>query len=708
MILDPRQFRLDDLLRRPYTPTTPFGSSGDCLWATSPQGWGFRQGVHWVHKTGENGLTPFTLRLFVDGDEVAPADALYRPSHVTLHGLHANSGLQITEDKFLTQDDVAVSVLSLRNPADGGVSLDVDLKWGVPGGEHHFRPDLPVFVAREGPAGDNLRQMVPAGSRQTLVFAVAFAPTVEEARKRAAKWARAVNPVREQQEAYQAWFDANVPRFDCSDPWLTKLWYHRWYLVKKNHGNPRIGLTLEDTFSEGRWNSDWYSATITYGAGHVLRETRWLRDPKFARNYFKGFARSQREDGLFRSFYVDGVARPDTDQGKYTEWITAAVLDVHRVHPDPDFLRDALPALEKNVAYWQTHEWDGDGLLVVDDHWWTGMEWQPSFFYKAGYRLGERRDGRDVQNPVKRLDLTSYQYANVRALARIERALGHAGAAEAADALADKIKAAALAKMWDADTGFFYDLLPATDEKIKTAKTIAAFYPFYVGLPDAAQAGAFFHLTNPAEFWTPHPAASTAVDSPAYAQEKEMMGRPVTGCYWNGPTWPHANALVASGLARSLREHGEEMHPLGAKAALFDLVTSFGRAQFEDGDFARPHTGEFYRGDTAAWLTPERDYLHSTWADLVITALVGLTPRDDDTLEIHPLLPGSSEGGWSHFCLDDVPYHGRLLTLVWDDPAQLEDAYHDGDKGFTVYVDGRRFHHQTDLSPFALPLPDPP
>jgi hypothetical protein len=59
---------------------------------------------------------PLHVALFVDGDEVMPADALYRPSHVTLHGLHADSGLQITEDKFLTQDDVVVSILSLRKP----------------------------------------------------------------------------------------------------------------------------------------------------------------------------------------------------------------------------------------------------------------------------------------------------------------------------------------------------------------------------------------------------------------------------------------------------------------------------------------------------------------------------------------------------------------------------------------------------------------
>lgn len=708
MLLEPRYFRLDDLLRRPYTPQTPFGASGDCLWATSPQGWGFRHGVHYLHKTGDDGLAPFILALRADGVPIEPGDAVYRPSHVTLNGFDQESGLQVTEDKFITQDDVVVSVLSLRNPSDGSIALELDLKWGVPVGENQFRPGVPVFVHREGPPGDDLRQMLPAGSRQTLIFAVAFAPTPEEAVRRAARWARDENAVRLQGENYQAWFDQNVPRFDCSDPYMTKMWYHRWYVVKKNHMNPRRGLTLEDSFSEGRWNSAWYSASITYGAGHVLRETRWLRDPRYARNYFRGFARNQRADGLYRSWYVDGIARPDSDEGKYTDWITAAVWDAHLVHPDTAFLREALPALEKNVAYWQSHSWDGDGLLVVDDHWWTGMEWQPSFFYRADYHLGEDHTGRDVQNPVKRLDLTAYQYANACALSRIHALLGNDDAARDAAALAGMIRDAVCEKMWDEKTGFFYDLLPGTDEKIQTAKTVAAFYPFYSGLPDASQArAAWARLLDPAQFWTPYPPASTSPDSPAYAQEKRMRDKPVTGCYWNGPTWPHSVALTATGLARSLREHGEKAHPEQARRALWEMITSFGRAQFEEGDFSRPHTGEFYRGDDARWLTGERDYLHSTWADLIITGLIGLIPRDDDVLEIHPLLPMPGAGGWTHFCLDDVSYRGRLLTLVWDWPEQGEDAYDDGDKGFTVYVDGRRAHHQNDLTPFTVALSAP-
>ena len=55
----------------------------------------------------------------------------------------------------------------------------------------------------------------------------------------------------------------------------------------------------------------------------------------------------------------------------------------------------------------------------------------------------------------------------------------------------------------------------------------------------------------------------------------------------------------------------------------------------------------------------------------------------------------------------DVATDSPWVTLVWDDPAFPGDAYSDGDKGLTIYVDGRRFRHQADLSPFAACLPAP-
>jgi hypothetical protein len=61
------------------------------------------------------------------------------------------------------------------------------------------------------------------------------------------------------------------------------------------------------------------------------------------------------------------------------------------------------------------------------------------------------------------------------------------------------------------------------------------------------------------------------------------------------------------------------------------------------------------------------DYNHSTFCDLVITGLVGLRPRTDESIEVNPLIP---DGTWDWFCLDNVAYHGRTLTILYDRTGQ--------------------------------------
>ena len=62
-------------------------------------------------------------------------------------------------------------------------------------------------------------------------------------------------------------------------------------------------------------------------------------------------------------------------------------------------------------------------------------------------------------------------------------------------------------------------------------------------------------------------------------------------------------------------------------------------------------------------------------------------PRDDDVLEIDPLVP---ENALSYFLLDGLRYHGHDVTVVWDAPlAGSPDRYGDGRKGLDLYVDGK-------------------
>lgn len=122
---------------------------------------------------------------------------------------------------------------------------------------------------------------------------------------------------------------------------------------------------------------------------------------------------------------------------------------------------------------------------------------------------------------------------------------------------------------------------------------------------------------------------------------------------------------------------------------LFDLFDSFTRAQYGNGDFRYPWTGEFYNGDTGEWKTSQRDYNHSTWVDPLIHDLLGPVARNYEVLEIDPHV---SENNWSWWCQDGKAYRGHDVTIAWDSKGgRVAPGY----KGFAVYLDGVRIFAAT-------------
>ena len=60
-------------------------------------------------------------------------------------------------------------------------------------------------------------------------------------------------------------------------------------------------------------------------------------------------------------------------------------------------------------------------------------------------------------------------------------------------------------------------------------------------------------------------------------------------------------------------------------------------------------------------------------------------------VEVNPLVPADT---WDWFCLDRVPYHGRMLTILWDKTGK---RYGKG-AGLRVLVDGNEIVHSDTLS----------
>lgn len=151
------------------------------------------------------------------------------------------------------------------------------------------------------------------------------------------------------------------------------------------------------------------------------------------------------------------------------------------------------------------------------------------------------------------------------------------------------------------------------------------------------------------------------------------------------------------GLANLLSDYEQDVM---TKTDYYRILKTFTRGQHKDN---RPWIAENYDGMTGRWIGDydrSRHYNHSTWNDLIITGLVGIRPRKDDTLEVNPLIPQDSTG---NFMLDGVAYKGRRIAVAWD---RTGSRFSRG-QGMTVFIDGRPAARTPGLSRIRVPLRAP-
>lgn len=188
-------------------------------------------------------------------------------------------------------------------------------------------------------------------------------------------------------------------------------------------------------------------------------------------------------------------------------------------------------------------------------------------------------------------------------------------------------------------------------------------------------------------------------------------------CQWNGPSWPYATAQTLTALANVLNDypqtdiskqdyfktlqiyansHAFRHIPVGAAES--NVVVREDKPWIDEN--LNPHTGDWLartrlevqgQNDHKPPRERGKDYNHSTFCDLVINGLIGLRPQPDDTVVVNPLVPPNT---WDYFCLDRVPYHGRMLTIVWDKTGK---RYGKG-AGLRVLADGNDIAHSDTLS----------
>ncbi len=453
------------------------------------------------------------------------------------------------------------------------------------------------------------------------------------------------------------WLKANIPLFECPDAEVQEIYYFRWWSFRKHLIRTPGGFIFSEFLLPIRHAGD--RNTISCAVGHHLAEGRWLADQRYLDDYIRYWLRGNR-----------GEPQPHFHQ--YSSWFAAAVYDRYLVNGDRRFVSNVLADLVGDYRSWEKERRLPSGLF-----------WQ----YDVSDGMEESVSGSRTARNL-RPTLNSYMFGNARAIAAIARLARHLALTREFEQKAADLGRQVTDTLWNPTARFFEVRRP--DGRFAEVREELGFIPWCFGLPDPACNVAWAQLTDPAGFRAPYGITT------AERRHPEFRSHGCCQCEWDGAVWPFATAQTLVALANVLRNGTAA--PVTTRDYLDAFLTYTHCQRFE----GKPYIGEYLDELTGQWLKGRQErsryYNHSTFADLVITGLVGLEPRPDETVEVHPLLP---DGLWDWFCLDGVRYHGHMLTVVWDKDGK---RYGRG-QGLSVLADGQAIAHAERLGKVMGGLP---
>ncbi|MGB6544357.1 MAG: glycosyl hydrolase family 65 protein [Candidatus Acidiferrales bacterium] len=474
------------------------------------------------------------------------------------------------------------------------------------------------------------------------------------------------------------WMQANIPFFACPDGDVEQIYYYRWWAYRKHIEKTPVGFIITEFLKPVKHAGEYNALSCAFG--HHVAEGRWLHDPQYIDQHINFWLHSGPNGGLHPKLH------------QFSGWTSAAVYDRWLVNGDRDFLLSQLDAL---ILDYKT--WEQERLLP------SGLFWQ---FDVADGMESSISGGRKVHNA--RPTINSYMFGNAKAIAAIATLQGKPDVAQEYEIKAARLRQLVNEHLWNSRDLFFEALFESG--KLAGVREEIGFTPWLFGVPhDGTEyAAAWRQLADANGFFAPY--------GPTTAEQRNsgfQIAFNGDDCQWNGPSWPFSTTITLKALGNFLNTtRASNFHQAISPQDYFRtflLYTRSHRLRLDDGRVI-PWVDENLDPFTGNWLARERKikegvfygrgdhYNHSAYADLVITDVAGLRPRADATVEVHPLLPANT---WDWFCLDGVPYHGHLLTIVWDETGKKFGK----EQGLSVLADGKLIAHAAKLGRVAGLLP---
>ncbi|WP_068082493.1 MGH1-like glycoside hydrolase domain-containing protein, partial [Novosphingobium rosa] len=479
-----------------------------------------------------------------------------------------------------------------------------------------------------------------------------------------------------------AWYAGNIPLFASSDPQLDDVWYYRWALYRAHQRDTgEQGYLTTEFFDDVGWQREPW-AGLNDASGFHIAEGRWLRQRRFAGDYI-GY------------LYAHGG-----NDRHFSEAIADAVWGRYLADGDRAAVTRYLPEMQRIYAAWDDHFDKARGLYWIEPLL-DATEYTVTSINASGGKDGFR--GGDAFRP----SINAYMVANARAISRIAALAGQGEQARLYADKAETLRKALLTDLWSPGLTHFVDRYKDSNAFVKAwdqidQRELVGYLPWAYGVvgSDKGYDAAWRHLLDADQLGGPH-GLRTAEPSYRYYMRQYRYDKD-TGlreCQWNGPVWPFQTTQALMALATMLHDRGGDA-PV-ARAEYWRLLRQYAALHRQaDGRLDLEEDYDPATGAPIVGLARSHHYFHSGFNDLVVTGLVGIVPSADDRLILDPLLPASGEGpGW--FALQDLPYHGHLLTVTYD---RAGDHFHQG-AGLKVWLDGRLAGQRATAGRMELAVP---
>jgi hypothetical protein len=520
-----------------------------------------------------------------------------------------------------------------------------------------------VFETKEQPFECKAVVTLTPGKKVLLAVAYGYdeAGAVNIATK-ALKNPRAVFAAAE--KTWNHYFTRIVPRFECSDKRLEKLYYYQAYTTRANlYDIPYEPFTRPYT-------CPWKTGAVWQWSWNTPMNSiceRWLNDKQIGSGGI--LLEGDNGGGLNIGTYLHSTVKikklRDHNEGmrlvgKYLKKLPPKIdLPIFTTIPhttpngllgawefylgsgDKIFLRRALDIMKDAEGHFSKHELpSGLCTTMFVDEFDYSLRLKP--FIKA-FKKGDPEMMCKMDTPFIAIDYNCYLYALRQKMIEAAKILGDNLNIKKLQAQNEKLKAGINRYLWSDKEGYYFDVDPRT-MKHSNVKCLQAFSALYAGIATQEQAARMVkRLTNPKEFATPYPCPSVAMDTPGVDPALITYGGDIE---ITSGLWFTVEALVRYGYTA-----------LAAKY-IIQAVKMVAKEGPSSSYSYHSLTGKYNQGkhELAAQC--------AILTDLICKYIIGINPKPGGKFDLNPIaLPAS---GIKAFTFGPYTYCGKSLTVTYE------------------------------------------